>query len=214
MCPLGTLPDHGACVPVPLTPRSEAEAQGPSPERERAGRYQEYDYIPKLPERPADYSAYRLPVAPLATPSSLAACQAAGRPSAIDIAQKRGAEVRLARLEQQEGDAEVLFVGPLLGNTVVVRQAVREGGALREYLALYGHLERVAPGLARGSSLSDGALVGFAGDSGSPGVVQLHYEVRRVRPGFEARALEPDDFSKSSRTVACDPRNVLELLPR
>lgn len=196
--------------------------------RDRQGRYREYDHIPKLPERPADYRAYRLPVAALPTQSFVTSGYDLDRPDTeqrrgpnfhavghggIDIAQKRNAEVRLVRLEHQEGEAEVLYVGPLFGNTLVTRHAVREGGVLREYLALYGHLERAASGLARGSLLSTGDVLGFVGDSGSPGVVHLHYEVRRVRSGFEAKSLEPGDFTKNSRTVACDPRNVLELAP-
>jgi murein DD-endopeptidase MepM/ murein hydrolase activator NlpD len=215
-------------VPLTVAFGGTELAEARNQHRNRQGRYQEYDHIPKLPERPADYRAYRLPVAALPTQSFVTSGYDLDRPDAeqrrgpdfhavghggIDIAQKRNAEVRLVRLEHQEGQAEVLYVGPLFGNTLVTRHAVREGGALREYLALYGHLERAATGLARGSSLSDGDVLGFVGDSGSPGVVHLHYEVRRVRAGFEARNLGTGDFTKNSRSVACDPRNVLELVP-
>lgn len=229
-CPPGTLPDQGACIPVPLgaTFGGAELAEERNQHRDRQGRYQEYDHIPKLPERPADYRAYRLPVPALPHQSFVTSGYDLDRPDAeqrrgaafhavghggIDIAQKRNTDVHLVRLEHQEGDAEVLYVGPLFGNTVITRHAVREGGALREYLALYGHLERAASGLARGNILSGGEVVGFVGDSGSPGVVHLHYEVRRVRAGFEARTLGTGDFTKNSRSVACDPRNVLEPLP-
>jgi murein DD-endopeptidase MepM/ murein hydrolase activator NlpD len=227
-CPPGTLPDQGACIPVPLdvTPGGAELAEERSQHRDRQGRYQEYDHIPKLPERPADYRAYRLPVPALPHQSFVTSGYDLDRPDAeqrrgaafhavghggIDIAQKRNAEVHLVRLEHQEGETEVLYVGPLFGNTVITRHALREGGVLREYLALYGHLERAASGLARGSVVSAGDVLGFVGDSGSPGVVHLHYEVRRVRSGFEARSLGAGDFTKNSRSVACDPRNVLEV---
>ena len=130
----------------------------------------------------------------------------------IDIAQKRGTEVHLVRLEHQEGDASVVYVGPLFGNTVVTRHLVREGGLQREYVVLFGHLERAASTIARSTVVPDGTVLGFVGDSGSPGAVHLHYEARRVREGYEAMKLEPGDITKNSRTVACDPRNVLPLL--
>ena len=119
--------------------------------------------------------------------------------------------MHLVELEHQEGKSEVLYVGPLFGNTVVTLHTVREGGTVREYLALFGHLERAASTIARGTVLGAGDVLGFVGDSGSPGVVHLHYEVRRVREGYEGRKLEPGDINRNSRTVACDPRNVLPL---
>jgi len=228
-CPAGTLPDANACIPVPLN----AEVGGLAlPEernahRDRQGRWQEYDHIPRLPERPEDYRQYRLPVPPPAEQSFVTSGYDLHLPDAeqrrgahlhavghggIDIAQRRGTEVRLVRLEHQEGDATVLYVGPLFGNTVVTRHVVREGGVQREYVVLHGHLERAASTIARNSTLADGAVLGFVGDSGSPGAVHLHYETRRVREGYEALKLEPGDLTKNSRTVACDPRNVLPFL--
>jgi murein DD-endopeptidase MepM/ murein hydrolase activator NlpD len=228
-CPQGTLPDNRACVPVPL---SDEQGGVSLPEernahRDRQGHWQEYDQIPRLPERPADYRQYRLPVPAPPEQSFVMSGYDLDRPDAeqrrgadmhavghggIDIAQKRGTEVKLVRLEHQEGDTEVIYVGPLFGNTVVTRQVVREGGTLREYVVLYGHLERAASDVKRGTLLSEGTVLGFVGDSGSPGVVHLHYEARRVREGFDGRKLEPGEITKNSRTVACDPRNVLALL--
>jgi murein DD-endopeptidase MepM/ murein hydrolase activator NlpD len=62
--------------------------------------------------------------------------------------------------------------------------------------------------------LKEGDVVGFVGDTGSPELVHLHWEARRVRDGVDARAkvklgggaLLADDVS-----VVCDPRNVLPL---
>jgi murein DD-endopeptidase MepM/ murein hydrolase activator NlpD len=132
----------------------------------------------------------------------------------IDIAQRRGTEVRLVDLTHQVGNAEVVFMGALFGTSVVTRHTLREGGALREYVVIYGHLDGTAPGLARGTSLREGALLGFVGDSGSPGAVHLHLEVRRVRPEVNVQQLAPGELAQNARTVVCDPRNVLPLLAK
>jgi murein DD-endopeptidase MepM/ murein hydrolase activator NlpD len=107
----------------------------------------------------------------------------------------------------------VLEVGHLFGNSVVIHHTLREAGALREYLVIYGHLESAAPGLSHGQSLKAGALLGYVGDSGSPGVVHLHLEVRRAREGINAGQLPLGQVNQNAKTVACDPRNVLQLLP-
>ena len=123
--------------------------------------------------------------------------------------------MKLVALEHQVGDADVVYVGPLFGTTVVTRHTVREGGRLRDYVLLFGHLDSPAPGIAAGRALKEGELVGFVGDTGSPELVHLHLEARRVRDGVDiaerirlrggGSLLEPD------ATVVCDPRNVLPL---
>jgi murein DD-endopeptidase MepM/ murein hydrolase activator NlpD len=185
-----------------------------------------YDQIPRRPERPADYARYRYPVEPLPGQSLLMSGYDLDRPDAeqrrgpdlsavghggIDLAQRRGAEVRLVPLEHQEGDAEVIHVGELFGNTVVTLHRLREGGQLREYLVLHAHLDRPAGGLARGTFVRESAVLGYVGDSASPGVVHLHLEVRRVRDGLDAHALPPGQLTHNAKTVVCDPRNVLPL---
>jgi murein DD-endopeptidase MepM/ murein hydrolase activator NlpD len=197
--------------------------------RERSGRWRMYDQIPRRPERPADYDLYRMPVAPIPGQSFVLSGYDLHLPDAsqrrgaelsavghggIDIAQKRGTEVRLVNLTHQVGDAEVLFTGALFGTSVVTLHTLREGGALREYVVIYGHLDGTAPGLRRGGSVREGALLGFVGDSGSPGVVHLHLEVRRVRPEVNVRQLAPGELAQNARTVVCDPRNVLPLIAR
>jgi hypothetical protein len=54
-------------------------------------------------------------------------------------------------------------------------------------------------------------LIGFVGDSGSPGAVHLHLELRRLRDGVDAASLTPGQHVDNSKTLACDPRNVLPL---
>jgi hypothetical protein len=228
-CPPDSLEDSSVCVPVPEPnePSGEALVAERNVHRTRSGAWTEYDQIPRRPDRPRDYSLYRYPVQPLAGQSLLMSGYDLNLPNesqrrgprlkavghgGIDLAQHRGAEVRLVPLEHQIGPARVLHVGWLFGNTVVTLHSVKEAGGERSYVVLHGHLERPATGLEIGSLLDDGALVGFVGDSDSPGAVHLHLEIRQIREGLEARSLAPGDIVDNARTVACDPRNLLPLL--
>lgn len=227
-CPPRTLPDGGVCIPAAdVTVGGEALAERRAAHHDRAGRLRMYDQIPRRPERPSDYRKYQLPVPPLPHQSFVtsgydldlpddeqrrgAEMKAVGH-GGVDLAQKRGTPVTLVPLEHQVGDASVLFVGKLFGNSVVTHHAVREAHALRDYLVIHGHLEKPASGLQRGATLPPGGIVGYVGDSGSPGVVHLHLEVRRAREGIDLRTLAPGELPYNSKTVACDPRNVLPLL--
>lgn len=231
LCPTGTLPDGGVCVPVPDTLEGEAGealSEQRATHHDRLGRLRVYDQIPRRPERPADYRRYQLPVPALPQQSFVtsgydldlpdeeqrrgAELKAVGH-GGVDLAQKRGTPVALVPLEHQVGEADVLWVGKLFGTSVVTHHAVREGGALRDYLVIHGHLEKPASGLARGQTLPAGGIVGYVGDSGSPGVVHLHLEVRRAREGVTLGSLAPGQLTHNAKTVACDPRNVLPLLP-
>jgi murein DD-endopeptidase MepM/ murein hydrolase activator NlpD len=227
-CPPGTLPDANVCIPVPIGGRGGDELLSErNSHREKSGAWRFYDQIPRRPERPSDYRRYRLPVVPPKNQNLVVSGYDLDRPDeqqrrgasmkaighgGIDIAQKRGTEIRLVNLEHQVGDAEVVFVGEVFGNSVVTRHALREGGRLREYVIVFGHLEGPAPGLSKGMNLREGSLVGFVGDSGAPGDVHLHFEVRQVRDGVNAQKLAPGELTKNDKTVVCDPRNVLPLV--
>jgi murein DD-endopeptidase MepM/ murein hydrolase activator NlpD len=227
-CPRATLPDGNVCVPVPDPDAlGQALVEQQNEHHDRNGQLRVYDQIPLRPERPRDFRKYRLPVPVLPDQSFVTSGYDLDRPDAeqrrgaelsavghggVDLAQARGTEVHLVDLENQVGDAEVLDVGHLFGNSVVTHHVLREASALRDYLVIYGHLESAAPGLARGQSLKAGALLGYVGDSGSPGVVHLHFETRRAREGVNALGLSLGQVNQNAKTVACDPRNVLELL--
>ncbi len=133
---------------------------------------------------------------------------------AVDLPQKKGTPITMVPLEHQVGDAEVVYVGPLFGTTVLTRHTLREGGQLRDYLLLFGHLDAPAPGLAAGVHLAQGALVGFVGDTGSPELVHLHLEARRIREGVDiGKVLRagPGGLIDNDSSIVCDPRNVLPL---
>ena len=76
---------------------------------------------------------------------------------------------------------------------------------------LFGHLDSTAPGLRAGSPLAPDAPVGTVGDTGSPDLVHLHLEVRRVRDGVDPEKLSAASLIDDGSTIPCDPRNVLPL---
>ncbi len=232
VCPRGTLPDGDACVHVPAMGQGDEDEGAPLSEssvnthRDPLGRWVVYDEIPRRPDRPAAYDAYRYPV-----PCEQNACVVSGYDldrsdekqrrgarlrqvghGAVDLLEPRGTPIRLVALEHQEGPAEVIYVGPLFGITMVTRHTVREAGSLRDYLMLFGHMESVSPGIGAGTLLNEGDVVGAVGDTGSPGRVHLHLETRRLREGIDAAKLSPSALANSVSSIVCDPRNVLPLL--
>lgn len=228
-CPPGTAPDNDACVHLtrgstdgPLAPAA------PNAHREKSGRWSEYEQIPRLPDRPSDYDAYRYPVPPgLPGGRHVVSGYDLDRPDpeqrrgrtlshvghgGVDLPQTKGTPVKLVALEHQEGEAEVLYTGGLFGTTVVTRHSLREGGRLRDYVVLFGHLDSIASGVVAGATLKEGELVGAVGDTGSPSLVHLHLEVRRVREGVDLATVPAGgQLIADSVSVVCDPRNVLPL---
>jgi murein DD-endopeptidase MepM/ murein hydrolase activator NlpD len=228
VCPSGSLPDGDACVPIPPVgdPGAEELTAYPASHHDKKGRFEAYEQIPRRPDRPAAYEAYRYPVpAPSSGRISMSGYdldrpdeeQRRGRKlshvghGGVDLVAARGTEVRLVPLEHQEGEAEILFAGKLFGTTVVTRHTLREGGKLREYVVLYGHLDAPAEGLAKGQPAPEGSLLGYVGDTGSEGIVHLHLEVRQVREGIDVAKIAPERVVLNEIAVVCDPRNVLPV---
>ncbi len=224
-CPPGLLPDGDSCVRLPEENEGAPEAESASnAHHDLHGLWVVYDQIPRRPDRPEDYGAYRYPVPyrpgsvvsgyDLDQPGRAATASPRRRSTghgAIDLAAPKGTPVRLVALEHQEGDAEVVYVGPLCGTTVVTRHSLREGSALHDYLVLYGHLDAPALGLVDhvGATVRDGDTLGFVGDTGSPGLVHLHLEARRVRDGVDAARVRAATLVDGATSVVCDPRNLL-----
>ncbi|HET9953738.1 MAG TPA: M23 family metallopeptidase, partial [Polyangiaceae bacterium] len=222
LCPARTLPDHGACIPVPSgleeeegAPQLEIEQNA---HHDRRGHWVSYEHVPKRPDRPSEYRSYRFPIAVQKNQSFVMSGYDLDRPDeaqrrgsmkavghgGVDLAAPRGTPIHAIQFEHQLADSEVLFVGELFGTSVVLLHNVREAGIDREYLSLHGHLERAASGLKRGDVVAPGTLIGFVGDSASRGIVHLHYEVRRARDGVKLRELGPGELAHNSRTLACD----------
>jgi murein DD-endopeptidase MepM/ murein hydrolase activator NlpD len=127
--------------------------------------------------------------------------------------------VTAVELAHQQGPSEVLYVGTLFGNSVITRHTLREGSVLRDYIVLVGHLDAYAANLQVGATVHPGDVVGTVGDSGSPGLVHLHLEVRRVcgdvmsggGDALKRMAREDPSALVGTATIVCDPRNVLPL---
>jgi murein DD-endopeptidase MepM/ murein hydrolase activator NlpD len=222
-CAVGELDLDGFCLPTAGAVVSEGTMVATNAHTERTGRRVIYEHIPRRPEVPEDYDRFVYPV-PTEGGRAVSSGYDLDRPDGqqrrgaglsatghggVDLPQPRNTPVRVAGLRGEQGDPEVVYVGRLFGNTVLLRQVVREGDALWTYLTLYGHLEAAAQGLARGMFVRTGAVVGYVGDSGAEGIVHLHYEVRRVRAGVDVMREEIARVTEQEVSVPCDPRNVL-----
>jgi murein DD-endopeptidase MepM/ murein hydrolase activator NlpD len=232
LCPAGTLPDGDVCVHIP-TDLDLEEPDSPisaNAHRERSGRWFVYDQIPRRPDRTADYDAYEYPVPPgMPGGHSVVSGYDLDRPDpsqrrgptlhavghgGLDLPQVKGTPITLLALDHQQGDADVLYTGPYFGTTVMTRQTVREAGKIRDYLVIFGHMDGIAKGVVAGRTLKAGDLVGTVGDTGSPELVHLHYETRRVRDGIDVlkkASAGPAILVDDSVSIVCDPRNVLPL---
>lgn len=230
-CPPRSLPEGPACLPLPplgadlaaAQPLEAVQGSHPSPPSEPGRGLEVYDHIPRRPDRPESFSSYLLPTSSDSVLSGydLNLAGAVQRQTAketghggVDLGAVLGDEVRVAALEHQEGEADVAMVGTLFGTTVVTGHLVREfGGRLRAYAVIYGHLERPGPHLVIGGPISESEVVGYAGDTGSPGVVHLHLEVRQLREGIVLSAIDLQRLVNNAVSIPVDPRNVLKLRP-
>jgi murein DD-endopeptidase MepM/ murein hydrolase activator NlpD len=171
---------------------------------EKDGHWLNYEQIARRSERPKSYDAYLYPLAdaPVVSGYDLDKSddeQRRGHMNAVghggvDLVAKIGTPIAMLRLENQIGDAEILYVGPLYGETVVTR-----------------HVVHVADGVRRGRSLREGTPVGFVGNSASPELAHLHLEARRMRDRADAWTLPGVLLGAREYSVVTDPRNVLPL---
>lgn len=191
------------------------------------GEIETYDQIPRRWDRPSDYGAYTYPVATFPGWPAIASGYDLDLPDeaqrrngtryvghgGVDLPQALGTKISMIALEHQVGDPKVVHVGTLFGNSVVTLHGVREGGEQAHYLLVFGHLDRAAPGLEPGQRIKTGDLVGFVGESESPGLVHLHLEARRIRDGIDPATVTGNRVLARDATVVSDPRNVLPLRP-
>lgn len=207
------VPEGEACLPLPRAIPTESGGaldHVPRALRERG------EVIPRRPDRPADASTYRFPLASSVKPVVLAGLDLPQGtmpdldlgPTAVLLGAASGDEVVAVTLEGQEGPAEVEFVGELVGLSVVTGHMVREGGRLRQILLVHGYLERVGEHAIVGSSVDDGDVLGLVG-SLPAGRDVLYIEARQVREGANLGTVGPGKLLDDSTSIACDIRNVL-----
>jgi murein DD-endopeptidase MepM/ murein hydrolase activator NlpD len=94
---------------------------------------------------------------------------------------------------------------------VITRHVVREDGLPRDYIVMFGHLEAWPAEVVRGRVVHAGDVVGYVGDSGSPRLVHLHLEVRRMRDGVDAWGVIGWELKAREISIVTDPRNLLPL---
>ncbi len=203
-------------------PVAEAVKNG---HRDKQGNWLDYEVVPRRSDRPEYYAAYVYPVAQEGALGMVAsgfdldvvnADQRRGKMKAVghggvDLPQVRGAPIRMLRLEAQVGDARVVFIGQLMGNTVITLHNLREGTGTKPYLAVFGHLDEAARDLYVGRRLRSRELVGYVGNSDSPDFVHLHYEIRRLRDFVNPVTSDASRLVSQDASVPVDPRNVLPL---
>jgi peptidoglycan LD-endopeptidase LytH len=108
------------------------------------------------------------------------------RHDALDIPAPRGTPVIAA----VEGNVVKLFHSKLGGTTAY------QFDDSRTYCYYYAHLERYAPGLAEGTLLRQGEVLGYVGSTGNAqaNAPHLHFEVHKLGPEkkwWKGEALDP-----------------------
>lgn len=218
VCGLRAIPEGDTCVPLPARNAPIGPAEAARTPASAKDDLVTGAFLPRRPERPAEYGAYLLPIP--ADPARVlseggAKDRAPGERMGVDLASPSGERVLLASLEGQEGDARVVFVGEDVGVTIATLHTVRDGDATTPYLVIYGHLDRPGPGIVPGMRVHAGEVIAFSGDTGAKGIEQLYLEVRKVREGALPR-LVPDEttvpkarLADDALSIATDPRNAL-----
>lgn len=222
-CPAGTLlepfPAASArplCLPRPTT---RIGRLGPAAQRRLAGNNRlrlrllsEQNKIARFPEREAEYGLYVLPLQPAIGihPGHSDGDATRQRPGVL-IEGEASAPVTLVTLEGEMEQPHVLLVGELYGKTVVVQHRLRTKNGYRDYLAIYGNLDRPGPGIVNGATLSPLSVIGFL----SPQPPQdsfshLYFELRRLRQDWN-KSTTPKSLLRAGTSTPEDPRNVLRL---
>ncbi len=214
-CPPRHLPEGATCVP--LLGKDDPLVGDPEVQRERRARGRSYEVIPRRPDRPEDPRSFRYPLAgpPLILRGfdDLATRPVDQSPVSVELSAERGTAVLALSLPGQRGRTRVAATGRHVGNTVVSRHDVDEADRTRTYLLVHGRLDAPGPDAKAGAELDDGATLGFAGDSGSPGVVRLYLEARRVREDSVIDGMDLAKLVDASVSVPVDLRNVLPPAP-
>jgi hypothetical protein len=170
----------------------------------------ETQMVPRLPERPERFADYQLPVDPAITVGAPLDPGERAREPGIRIESDKGAPVQLVDLEHQKGRPEVVLVGKLHGITAIVRHHVEGPSGPRDYLVVYGHLDRPGPNVVNGAPLKPLAIVGYVGADPERGA-HLYLEVRQELAPLSGPPEHLTQLVSPGVSVPVDPRNVLPL---
>ncbi len=210
-CPARHLPEGAACVPLldldePIDGAADVQV-------ERRSRGPAVALIPRRPDRPADPLAIRYPIDGephlMRGFDEAMARSSAESPASVELGAERGDPIHALALPGQEGKTRVVATGRLVGNTLVTAHVVAEAGRSRTFLLVHGKLDGFGPDAKPGAEVDDGAVLGFAGDSGNPGVVSLYLEARQLREDADAAKLGLTALVAPANSVPTDVRNVL-----
>lgn len=221
-CGPNTVPEGDACLPI-------AKNQGPGelgqlgqeePQDERASASAR-SLIPRRPERPLMSSAYRFPLDADAMPELLGGFEQpldlgpigalSPLPGAVFLGARAGDEIVTLSLSNQQGPAEVAFVGEMLGATVITAHLVEAGGKLRQVLVVHGNMGAFSQAIAEGVPVVESEVLGEVGESAWPGRPGLYLEVLELREGRSLGSLDPLRLRDDVMSVPSDPRNHLPL---
>eukprot|EP01114_Cavostelium_apophysatum_P002571 TRINITY_DN12289_c0_g1_i1.p1 TRINITY_DN12289_c0_g1~~TRINITY_DN12289_c0_g1_i1.p1 ORF type:complete len:455 (-),score=78.55 TRINITY_DN12289_c0_g1_i1:12-1376(-) len=109
----------------------------------------------------------------------------------VDYAASMGTPIRAAA----DGTIDFVGVGGGYGNQVVLKH-------WSNYSTAYAHMSRFAPGLRKGSRISQGQVIGYVGSTGWSTGAHLHYEFR-----VGGQAQDPNKF----KSLAQQPLTQAEL---
>ncbi len=229
VCGVRAIPEGDSCIPLPAANQPFGPAQ-PGRSAPRAREDETTLLLPRHPDKPIEYSAYVLPLLadspvrvlsdltgpldPLAFKPLDGQKRAPGERAGVDFAAAHDDKVFLATIIGDEGKTKVVFVGEDAGVTIATLHKTHAGTS---FLVLYGHLSRPGPGIVAGSLVTLGDVIGFVGDTGSPGTNQLYLEIRQVREGALERLIPDNAEASKARliddalSVATDIRNALAL---
>lgn len=184
-CPPRTLEDHGVCIPVPVTQGQESSAQG--------------ELVPLLPGRPAELSAYHLPVSGTVQLANLSAAEV---PPRFRIEGQALAINGPGATALSSRDLLPFDSGTVVGSDPVAGWLLLRVEQPSPSLVLLAGLVGLMPHLVLGDTLP------AAGPLAHSGKV-LWLSARQLLPAH-AKEPTPEDWQPSA-SVATDVRNLLQL---
>lgn len=229
-CGPGSLPEGPVCVRIPEAKPILVEDDDAAPAPQHRSLSASLDTIPRWPERPEETLKYVFPIGTADRPPRLLEGSGAegalvSAPQRMDkrgmqLAARPGEQVKSVALEGQEGSAEVVYTGELVGLSVVTEHHVMRGKERGTLVLIHGRLDRIDPAVATGVKVRAGDTLGYARSEAGGHLIEVYFEARVLREGASIDALlapgdggAPDGkrLFDQAATIPIDARNVLLL---